>query len=382
MTTMTPRHRVLAAIAHQQPDRVPIILGTNMNTSIVVQAYDRLKALLGVEAETEFLYYKQLGTVRIDETVLQRLGSDARGLQDRLPRHIRDRDAADPNAKLHFDDWQVGREEVEPGDFFPRVQPLRNATSLADLDSYAWPDMADPTRLDGLSARAERLAAEGQYAIFGCPLLKYPLEQACQLRGMDRFLMDLVADEDFAHSLLSKLVGLFKVFLEQYLAQVGRYLDVLCLGDDLGTQSGLLISPKTYRLMLKPYHADLIGFARERSDAHIYFHSDGDVEPLIGDLIEIGVDILNPVQTTAGKMSDLGALKKRYGDNICFCGAIDTQRILAFGRPAQVRAEVRRVISLLGPGGGFLLSSVHSLQKDVPPENILAMCDAALEFGQ
>jgi len=382
MTAMTPRERVLSAVAHEEPDRVPIILGTNMNTSLVHQAYDRLKALLGVEAETEFLYFEALGTVHLDEAILQRLGSDARGLQDRLPRHIRDRDAATPKAKIHFDDWQVGREEVEPGDYFPLVHPLREATSLAALETFDWPDMADPSRLDGLAARAQALAEEGQYAIFGTPLLKYPLEQACQLRGMDVFMMDLVTNEDFTHALLRKLVELFKTFFEQYLAAVGPYLDVLCLGDDLGTQSGLLISPQTYRRMLKPYHVELMDFVRERTDAYIYFHSDGDVEQLIDDLVEIGVDILNPVQTSAGRMSDLGRLKRRYGDNICFCGAIDTHRVLPFGTPAEVRAEVRRVISLLGPGGGYLLSSVHAIQKDVPPENILAMCDAAREFGQ
>lgn len=381
MTTMTSRERVLAAIAHEEPDRVPIILGTNMNTSIVHQAYDSLKTMLGVDSETEFLYFKSLGTVRIDETILQRLGSDARGLPDRLPRHLRERDAADPEAKIHYDDWQVGREEIETGSFFPLVHPLREATSLDDLESFAWPDMADPTRLDGLAARAQALAADGQYAIFGTPLLKYPLEQACLLRGMDVFLMDLITDEDFTHALLSKLVRLFKDFLDNYLAEVGQYLDVMCLGDDLGTQNGLLISPKTYRRMIKPYHVELLNFVRERTDAYIYFHSDGDVEPLIDDLIEIGVDILNPIQTSAGKMSDLARLKKRYGDNLCFCGAIDTHRVLPFGTPEEVRAEVRRVISLLGRGGGYLLSSVHAIQKDVSAANILAMCDAVREFG-
>ena len=381
MATITSRERVLAAIAHEEPDRVPIILGTNMNTSLVHQAYDPLKALLGVESETEFLYSKPLGTVRIDETILQRLGSDARGLPDRLPRPLRERDAADPEAKIHYDDWQVGREEVGVGDFFPLIHPLREATSLDDLESFDWPDMADPTRLDGLVTRAQSLAADGEYAIFGTPLLKYPLEQACLLRGMDVFLMDLVTNEDFTHALLSKLVELFKVFLDNYLGKLGQYLDVMCLGDDLGTQNGLLISPKTYRQMIKPYHIELLNFVRERTDAYIYFHSDGDVEGLIDDLIEIGVDILNPIQTSAGKMSDLARLKKRYGNNICFCGAIDTHRILPFGTPEEVRAEVQRVISLLGPGGGYLLSSVHAIQKDVSAENILAMCDAAREFG-
>jgi uroporphyrinogen decarboxylase len=143
-----------------------------------------------------------------------------------------------------------------------------------------------------------------------------------------------------------------------------------------------MISPKMYRDILKPIHADFISFIKARTRAKVLFHSDGDVAPLIDDFVEIGIDILNPIQTSAGTMSDLSALKKRHGKNIVFCGGIDSHRILPFGTPAQVRDEVKRVIDILGPGGGFMIGAVHTVMNDVPPENVLAMVDAVEEFGR
>jgi uroporphyrinogen decarboxylase len=141
------------------------------------------------------------------------------------------------------------------------------------------------------------------------------------------------------------------------------------------------MSPDMYRRILKPVHADYIAFIRERTTAKVFFHTDGDVFPLIDDLLEIGVDILNPIQTSAGKMANLAELKARWGDRATFCGGIDTHRILPTGPPDEVRAEVRRVIEILGPGGGYMVSSVHTVMNDVPPENILAMVDAVDESG-
>jgi uroporphyrinogen decarboxylase len=164
-----------------------------------------------------------------------------------------------------------------------------------------------------------------------------------------------------------------------FLDEAGDYLDIIKIGDDLGTQSSLMISPRMYRSMLKPVHARMIQTIRERTQAKIFFHTDGDVFNLIPDFIEIGVDILNPIQTSAGKMSDLPELKKRFGSHLIFCGAVDTQHILPDGTPAEVSAEVKRVSEILGPGGGYMLAPVHTIMDEVPPENILAMVDAVIE---
>jgi uroporphyrinogen decarboxylase len=132
-----------------------------------------------------------------------------------------------------------------------------------------------------------------------------------------------------------------------------------------------------YRNIIKPIHADYISFIKQHTNAKIFFHTDGDVFDLIEDFIEIGVDVLNPIQTSAGKMSDLAGLKKRFGGQIVFCGAIDTQRLLPYGSPDDIRREVQRVIEILGKGGGYMLGAVHTIMNQVPPENILAMVDAA-----
>jgi uroporphyrinogen decarboxylase len=136
-----------------------------------------------------------------------------------------------------------------------------------------------------------------------------------------------------------------------------------------------------YRRVMKPIHADYIAFIKENTKAKVFFHTDGDVFDLVDDFVEIGVDILNPIQTSAGKMADLPGLKARYGKNISFCGAIDTFRLLPYGTPEQVRQEVRRVIDILGPGGGYLVATVHTVLDEVPGENVLAMVDAVEEFG-
>jgi uroporphyrinogen decarboxylase len=214
------------------------------------------------------------------------------------------------------------------------------------------------------------------------PWLLFPLERAFAMQGMDTFLMNLALHPEFAEALLWKIQERCKVLMGHFLAALGDHVDIIKIGDDLGTQESLLMSPDMYRRILKPIHADYIRFIRERTRAKVFFHTDGDVFPLIDDLVEIGIDILNPIQTSAGKMADLGALKARWGDRLTFCGGVDTHRILPAGTPEEVRSEVRRVIEILGPDGGYMVSSVHTVMDDVPAGNILAMVDAVDEFGR
>jgi len=186
---------------------------------------------------------------------------------------------------------------------------------------------------------------------------------------------------DFAGALLTRIAGLCKQVMGHFLRECGDLIDVIKIGDDLGTQDRLLMSPAMYRKVLKPIHADYIAFIRERTPARVFFHTDGDVFDLVDDFIDIGVDILNPVQTSAGRMSNLPELKRRWGSRLAFCGAIDTHRVLPSGTPDEVRREVHRVLDIMAPGGGYLVASVHTIMDDVPPENILAMVDAVAEYG-
>jgi uroporphyrinogen decarboxylase len=335
-----------------------------------------------VQAEDKYLYdWPELGASAVDEIVLERLHSDVRGVHDREPASVRERNRTREPGSPYFNSWGVGSVQGDPGMWFPAIHPLAETHSIADLESYPWPDMNDPSRFAHVRAEVQRLATENKYAILATPWLAFPLERAFAMQRMDRFMANLGWYPDFAMALLAKITDLCKTLMGNFLRECGDDIDMIKIGDDLGMQNSLLMSPKMYRSIVKPFHADYISFIKSRTKAKVFFHTDGDVFPLIPDFIEMGVDILNPVQTSAGKMSDLHELKKQFGKNIIFCGAIDTHRILPFGTPDEVRAEVKRVIEILGAGGGYMLAPVHIIMPDVPPENILAMVDAAVEFG-
>ena len=380
--TLTSRERVQAVLNLEIPDRVPIILGASNATGISTPAYRKLKAYQGIEAEEKYLYdWPELGAAAPDEVVLERLHSDVRGVQDREPASIREKNRMREPGSPYFNSWGVGSVEGDPGTWFPAIHPLAETHSIEDIESYPWPDMDDPTRVANVKAEAQKLAEENKYAILATPWLAFPLERAYAMQRMDRFMSNLGRYPDFTRALLTKIAGLCKTLMGHFLREIGDNIDMIKIGDDLGMQNSLLMSPKMYREIVKPIHADYISFIKSRTKAKLFFHTDGDVFPLIPDFIEMGVDILNPVQTSAGKMSNLEELKRQFGKNIIFCGAVDTHRILPFGTPDEVRAEVKRVIEILGKDGGYMLSSVHTILPDVPPENILAMVDAAVEFG-
>lgn len=380
---MTPRERVLAAINHEEPDRVPVVIGVSNATGIKMKPYRGIKELIGVKAPDDYIYdWPELGTALIDEDTMRRLRSDVRGVLDLEPETVRQwNKERDPHSD-YVDSWGSGQTEIGPDDWYPNVHPLPDATTPADLDAYDdWPDMSDPTRVAHVREAASRLAKENQYAILATPWLLFPFERAHAMQGMDVFLLNMIEHPDFARVLLQRIGDYCKQLMGYFLQELGDNVDIIKIGDDLGTQKSLMISPRMYRNFLKPVHADLIGFIKERTSAKVFFHSDGDVAPLIDDFIEIGVDILNPIQTNAGSMSDLAMLKKRFGNNIAFCGGIDTDRVLPLGSVDDVRQEVKRVMQTLGPGGGYMVGAVHTVMNDVPPENVLAMVDAVEEFG-
>ena len=380
--TMTSRERVLATLRHEEPDRVPIVLGVSNATGIKMRTYRELKRLLGIEAPDEYLYrWPELGTALVDEATLERLHVDVRGVLDLEPASVIEANATREPHSDYINSWGSGATEINADDWFPSVCPMKDATTIQEIEDYPWPDMDDPTRVAHVTAEAARLAQEDRYAIMATPWLLFPLERAFAMQSVETFLMNLAMRPDFAEALLWKIEEHCKVLMGHFLEALGDNVDIIKIGDDLGTQESLMMSPDMYRRILKPVHADFIAFIRERTDAKVFFHTDGDVFPLIDDFVEMGIDILNPVQSSAGKMANLEELKARWGDRLTFCGAIDTQRILPRGTPEEVRDEVRRVIEILAPGGGYMVSSVHTVMNDVPAENALAMVDAVEEFG-
>ena len=380
---MTSKERVQTVLNHETPDRVPVIIGVSNATGIKMKTYQGIKDIAGIQAPDDYIYdWPELGTAKIDERTMQRLHCDVRGVRDIHPATTLHRNQAREPHTPFIDSWGSGQKEIEPGEWFPGVHPLSSATIIEDIIEYpGWPDMSDPTRIAHVKEIAHELAEQNQYAIMATPWLLFPLERAFAMQGMDLFLLNLAIYPEFAKALLQKTAELCKALMGPFLAELGDNVDIIKIGDDLGTQESLLMSPDMYREILKPIHADYIQFIKENTKAKVFFHTDGDVVPLIDDFVEIGVDVLNPIQTSAGKMADLSSLKKRFGKDILFCGGIDTHRVLPSGTTEEVRAEVKRVMGMLGEGGGYMVASVHTIMNDVPAENVLAMVDAVEEFG-
>ncbi len=375
---MNHKERVLTALNHEEPDRVPVDLG-GRQTTFMIGTYDRFKSHIGLNDLPTNIMSHKWQTAYVDEQILNRFSIDCR--------HIRPPARTEPELtdteddKITFvDEWGVKR-IVDAGYASIIGYPLQTAT-LEDLDSYDWPDPLEMFDYGGIRSQALQLYNEGEYAIVGS--MGTPgniFEQSWYLRGMTEFFMDLVDNKEFAHALMLKITEIRKQNAEYFLREVGEYLDVFQLADDLAMQNGPYMSPDLYREMIKPYQVDLFEFVKSLTSAKIYYHSCGSITRLLDDLIEVGVDILNPVQVTAENM-ETNQLKQRFGNRLSFWGAMDTTEILPNATTDDVQNEVRRVIHDLAPGGGFVLSSVHNLQPDIPPENILAMFEAAALYGK
>lgn len=367
------------ALSHREPDRVPLDLGTGGSSSPVPEAYARLAAYFGVSAPAQPVTHTlRLSTV--DETILQALGIDTRPVYMRPAR----RGKRSCSEVGHFyDDWGVQWREVDTGlSVFREISesPLENAT-IDELDDYPWwPDPLDPDRFEGMREDAERLWNETDCAVIGCPGFNGVWERAWYLCGFERMLRSLVLEPEFVHAVLRRVTDTSKAVIARYVELIGSFIQLIKMGDDLGAQGGPLMSPKTYRTVIKPYHQELFDTIRQHTKARIFLHTCGSVYRLLPDLIDAGVEVLNPVQVSAVDM-DTRRLKAEFGDRLSFMGAIDAQRVLPFGTPAEVRREVERRITDLAPGGGFIVAPVHNVQADVPPENLVAMYEHARAFG-
>ena len=371
---MNSRERVIAVLGHELPDRVPVDLGSTAVSSIHQRANNALKSLLGIEAN-EPVHDVIQGIVVPDEQILQRFGVDFRRVALRPPSTAA---VALPsgNDNAYLDEWGMRRQRTDL--YWDIVgHPLADAT-VEDLRHYPWPDPHDPCRVAGLAEEARRLYEETDYALVADFLGGGIFEQALWMRGFERFMMDLVSDEPFATALMDTLLELYIEFYAVYLEAVGPYVQIVALGDDLGMQTGPLISPKLYRRLIKPRHKELYDFIHSRTEAKIMHHTCGSVFPFVQHLIDVGVDILNPIQTSAQGM-DPAALKREFGEQLVFHGGIDVQQILPFATPEMVREEVKHIVATLGQGGGYILAPSHNIQADVPPENILAMYEAIQE---
>ena len=401
---MTARDRVLAALRHREPDRVPIDFDGMRSTGIMAVAYNRLRAHLGIHAGLPGMYDLGQQLVHPEPEVLARFGVDVRPL-NRLPAGL------DPEEQV-WKPWVLpdGSQALVPAGFNPdrddagnmymldstgrRVakmpagglyfdtihHPLAEAATVSEIEAYPFPDIGD-AELAWLRREARRLRESSDAAVmgeFGGNIL-----EACQsLRGWARAMTDLVREPRLAQALMQKLADHAIANLDRYLAAVGDAIDIIQMGDDLGTQQGPQLSPALYRKMVRPHHERIYQHVKKRSGLFVFLHSCGGIAPLIPDLITAGVDALNPVQISAAGM-EAAALKREFGRDLTFWGGgCDTQTVLPQASPAEVREHVRRQIEALAPGGGFVFAQVHNVQAGTPPANVMAMFEAALKYGR
>jgi uroporphyrinogen decarboxylase len=406
---LTSRERVMMAVNHRQPDRVPIDLGGHRSSGIMAIAYNNLKQHLGIKTGGLYVYdfIQQLAV--IESPVLDRFGVDTielgRGFaltaEDWQPWVLPDGTPCQIPAFIHpvkvGNDWHVYHADgtliaiQKAGSLYfeQTCFPLAESDDpsfdnlATSMEKAVWlvlgtppaPIGYDAAGLEKLAAGAKTLRQSTDKAIiglFGGNLLEWGQFAF----GMANFLMLLAGEPQRAHRFLDKLVEMHLSNLGKFLSAVGPHIDIILFGDDLGMQTGPQMSPRMYREFFQPRQKLMWETAKKLANVKVMLHCCGGVYPLLPHLVEAGLDIIQPVQTTARDMEP-ERLKREFGRDLCLWGGgCDTQKILPKGDPTAVAADVRRRVQILAPDGGFVFQQIHNVMADVLPENIVAMLDA------
>jgi uroporphyrinogen decarboxylase len=377
--------RVHASLSHKEPDRVPLDIGGTRVSGIHVRAYARYRAALGlpeVEPRMQILY---LQLPKVDEDFRSALGVDLESvdpLTSAFEGEVRAVSGSSGGGRAYTDMWGCEWFMPEGGEYFDlRGFPLARAESVAEIEHYPWPSGDSAALLSRIESEASVSWREhGRAVALGrtCPGI---YEMCSILCGHEKAMMDLAGNPELSEAIMEHALA---HKLQYYAAAIERLVAaglpwfIVSESDDLGSQENLLISPEMYRRLVKPRHAKLFGEIKRMSGgrAFVELHSCGAIRKILPDLIEAGVQILNPVQVSAAGM-DTRELKREFGDALVFHGGgVDSQYTLPHGTPQQVRDEVQRRIEDLAPGGGFIFTPVHSIQSDVPVENFLALLES------
>jgi len=374
---MQSRERVLTSLNHQEPDRVPMDFGGTNFTGIQITAYDRLKRLLGVGTPTTIVH-KRAQLVAVEDAIKDRLHVDLDGIGPNRPARLPG--AADLPADGSVDEWGVHWLSGPSGEHAATNPPLAGMETVAEIEAYPWPDPADPARYAGLREKVLALKSRSQRAVcfnIGGQIASH----ARGMRGFEQWCMDFILNPGLAEAVMRKIMTIDLIMAEHALAAIGDQVEVVCVADDLATQTGPMMSPAVYRKIIKPLQKELFGFIKARTRAKLFYHCCGAASFFLDDLLDAGIDILNPVQVSATNMNPED-LKKTYGDRVTFWGGVDTQHLLPFGSRQEVADGVKRLIDVMAPGGGFILAPVHNIRPEVPPENLAALYDTAWEYGR
>ena len=359
------KKRVIDAISHREPDRVPCdYWGTpemdqKLSGYFSVGSLDEVRRGLGVDLS--YIYASGI------------IYEDPRGLYGPTPRYVGPKRAVCADGSFE-DLWGVTRKMVKvgSGNAYREVvkNPLRDFKSVEEIENYRkWP-RAEDFDTSGLREECEK-RKDFALVIGGMPGCATIFIQCWYLRGLDQILMDLLLSPDLAHAIIEKIAEFQVAYHQKVLEEIGDLVDILMLADDYGTQSSLMMSQKHFREFFKKPTQKMIELGKKYG-LKIMLHCDGNVRELIPEFIEMGIDVLNPIQNVGPDM-DPKVLKKEFGRDLCFHGAIDTQQSLPILSPEEIGREVREKIEMLGRGGGYILSPTHMIQLDVPLENILKM---------
>lgn len=377
---MGRREDFYKTLSHQQPENLIVDLGGNPLSSMEGKSMYRLLGFLGCDAPDNGEEILPFGRVkRLDERLLRYFDIDTRSVGTILrPQKSQFRKISQNE---YIDEWGIRR--IFTGMYWDIVEyPLKGAT-VKDLQNYCWPDpeSLDMDEIEEYAAQAKRLYEETDYVICAEHPVYGIFELGCWLCSFDDFLLKMAVDEEFVNRFFEIILSYQKKVIEKYYGLLGKYIHYTSSGDDFATQSSLFISPDMFRKLIKPYFKERISHTKKFTKAAYLHHSCGSVFPIIGDLIECGVDILNPIQPKARDMQPEN-LKRTYGDKIVFHGGVDTQDILPFGTRESIEASVKEIIDTMNRDGGYIFAAAHNIQEDVPPENIVIMLEAAKKFGK
>ena len=381
--TMSSRERLLKALEHEEPDRIPIDLGGNQ-TGIHRIAYQNLIRHLGIQDQLTIMDPVQQ-LARPCEPLLERLHVDTRyigaGPGSAWKGSVEVRERAGRLWHELTDEFGVTWSMPDEQPLYMDIthHPLANA-SVDDVRQYPFPKGDDPVRFEGLREAALEIRSQTPYAVVG-GISGVVYETCWYLRGLEQWFCDMVENREFCEALLDHTLQFWMDWFRLFLTEVGDIVDVIMIGDDLAGQTGPLFNPDCYRQIVKPRHRRLVQYIRSRTRAKVWYHTCGSCFDFIPDLLDNGIDILNPVQIGADRM-DPDELKTRFGTRLTFWGgAVDSQHVLPTAGPEEVAEHVRRNLLTFMPGGGYVFNNVHNIQADVPVENIVAMYDAAYEYG-
>jgi uroporphyrinogen decarboxylase len=374
--------RVWQSLIHREPDHVPFDLGGTGLSTIHVTAYRNLRRYLNLPTAEPRIAFIAEQLVLVDDDLAERLQTDIRpvlpGAATAFQYAFRDEGAYE----AYTDEWGIGWRKPKDGGLYYDMyhHPLANANSLDELGAYPFPDPLDGGRFSALRSKAEEAASNGKFVVLAGPCAGIA-EVYSWLRGYEQYYIDLALNQEYVAYMLDRLMEWKCAFWERALKEIGDLVDVVIEADDLGGQASPLMSPKTYRSLIQPRHKRLFSFIKAQAPVKLFYHTCGAVRALIPDLIDAGIDILNPVQISSPGM-DLHELKREFGRDLVFWGGgADTQRVLGTATPELVRVHVKRNIEALAPGGGFVFAAVHDIQANVPPENIMAMWEAWQTYG-